>query len=69
MKWTVKTWEMIASLLLIVGGINWGLVGVFGYNLLETILGSYPTLLQVVYGLVGISGVFTLVNMVREMMD
>lgn len=52
------TWTMIAGLLVIVGGINWGLVGLFDFNLVETILGAGSLLTKVVYILVGLSAVY-----------
>ena len=55
---------MIAKILVIVGGVNWGLVGlgmllgtVGGWNVVNMILGSVPVLEAVVYLLVGISAV------------
>jgi len=58
------TIAMIAKVLVIVGGVNWGLVGlgmllgtVGGWNVLNMILGSVPVLEGVVYVLVGISAV------------
>ena len=53
---------MIAKILVIVGGINWGLVGVgillsSDWNVVKMILGSIPTLEAIVYILVGISAV------------
>ena len=58
------TMAMIAKILVIVGGINWGLVGLGmllgnmdGWNVVNMILGSIPVLEAVVYVLVGISAV------------
>ncbi|MEI7765590.1 MAG: DUF378 domain-containing protein [bacterium] len=54
---------MIAKILVIVGGVNWGLVGVgmfFGganWNVVNLILGSMPTLEAIVYVLVGVSAI------------
>lgn len=48
----------IAWILVIVGALNWGLVGVFNFNLVMWILGSWPVVLRVVYVLVGISALF-----------
>lgn len=45
----------IAGVLLVVGGINWGLVGAFQFDLVETILGAWPMVVRVVYVLVGLS--------------
>lgn len=47
----------VAAVLLFVGGINWGLVGAFNYDLVQAILGGYPSLLRVVYVLVGLSAI------------
>ncbi len=58
------TMAMIAKVLVVVGGVNWGLVGlgmllgtVGGWNVLNMILGFSPVLEGVVYILVGISAV------------
>lgn len=48
--------------LVMVGALNWGLVGGFGYNLVESLLGGWPTVLRVVYVLVGLSAVMLLVG-------
>ena len=43
--------------LVAIGAINWGLVGLFNYNLVESLLGAAPGLVKAVYALVGIAGV------------
>ena len=50
-----KTLHMVAFLLLVVGGLNWGLWGLFNFNLVESVLGAWPTVVTVVYVLVGVS--------------
>ena len=45
-------------LLVIVGALNWGLVGLFGFNLVETVLGSWPMAVKLVYVLVGVSAAY-----------
>jgi uncharacterized protein len=49
----------IASILLIVGGLNWGLVGLLDMNLVETLVGGIADgmLVNIVYDLVGLSAV------------
>jgi len=47
-----------AFLLLIVGGLNWGLVGFFNYNLVTAIFGDMTTAARVVYDLVGLSALY-----------
>ena len=54
MKWL----HMVAFALLVVGGLNWGLVGLFNLDLVETLLGAGSTLTMVVYVLVGLSAVY-----------
>jgi uncharacterized membrane protein YuzA (DUF378 family) len=49
---------MVAFTLVVVGALNWGLVGLLGFNLVETILGVGTTLTKVVYVLVGVSAVW-----------
>lgn len=49
---------MVAFLLVIVGALNWGLVGLLDFNLVEMLLGSMPMAVQVVYVLVGASAVY-----------
>ena len=55
--------NMVSRILVIVGALNWGLVGAFQYNLVEMLLGSVPALLMLVYILVGIAGVYELVRL------
>lgn len=57
----MKALHMTAYALLWVGGFNWGLVGLFQFNLVETILGAVglTALVQIVYILVGLSAVYT----------
>ncbi len=43
--------------LTIVGALNWGLVGLFDFNLVSMLFGSMPALEQIVYVLVGLSAV------------
>ncbi len=54
---------MVSRILVIVGALNWGLVGAFRYNLVEMLLGSVPVLFMLVYILVGIAGVYELVRL------
>jgi uncharacterized membrane protein YuzA (DUF378 family) len=53
---------MVTFILVIIGALNWGLVGLFGFNLVETILGGMPSLERAVYVLVGLSAVWDVVK-------
>ncbi|WP_435300191.1 DUF378 domain-containing protein [Timonella sp. A28] len=52
----------IATALTIIGGLNWGLVGAFDYNLVDAIFGEGSTLSKIVYIAVGVSAVIALAN-------
>jgi uncharacterized protein len=54
----MKTLNLVAIILVIVGGINWGLVGLFNFDLVATIFGAMTTISRVVYVLVGLSAVY-----------
>ncbi len=54
----MKVIDTIALVLIIIGAINWGLIGFFKFNLVETIFGDMTVLARIVYGLVGISGLW-----------
>lgn len=48
----------ISLLLVIIGGLNWGLIGFFDYNLVEAIFGINSALSNIIYDLVGISALY-----------
>jgi len=50
--------DWLAAILVIIGGINWGLVGLFKFDLVDAILGSIPILATIVYVLVGLAGLY-----------
>ena len=57
----MKSLHMIAVILLIVGGLNWGL-SALGYNVVDMLLGSWPSVERIVYLLVGLSAVYEIVT-------
>jgi len=52
-------WSKIALLLTIIGGINWGLVGAFKFDLVKTIFGFAQILVSIVYIVVGVAACYT----------
>jgi len=55
----MKALHVISFVLVIIGGINWGLVGVnSNYNIITMLLGSWPVAEQIVYVLVGLSAIY-----------
>ena len=57
--------NQITLVLLIVGGLNWGLVGLFDFDLVAAIFGEMSTLSRIVYTLVGLSAVWQIIPLVR----
>ena len=57
----MKVLDIIVAILLIIGGLNWGLVGFFGYDLILTVFGSVVS--KVIFAIVGLSGVYTFVRL------
>ncbi|MCR6652217.1 MAG: DUF378 domain-containing protein [Cellvibrionaceae bacterium] len=62
---TLSVLEWVAMGLLIVGGINWGLVGFFGFDLVAAIFGPMSVLSRIVYALVGLSAIYTIFSCVK----
>lgn len=54
----MKLLHFITQLLVVVGGINWGLVGLFDMNIVHSLVGSVPVLEKAVYALVGLSAIY-----------
>ena len=50
--------DWLAYILVIVGAINWGLVGLFGFNLVDSLTGDLDMLAKGIYILVGVAGVY-----------
>ena len=56
----MKIIDTIALILVIIGAINWGLIGFFKFNLVDTIFGSMSALSRIIYALVGIAGLWSI---------
>ena len=52
----------VATALTIIGGLNWGLVGAFDYNLVDSIFGEGSAASRTVYVIVGVSALVSLAN-------
>lgn len=63
-----KMMTMIAGWLVVVGGINWGLVGLLNLNLVDSIFGMGSLLARIVYILVGVSAVYMAMMMANKKM-
>ena len=56
----------ISWILLIIGGINWGLYGLLGIDLVAMLLGGIPILAMIVYLLIGASGLYAAYGMITK---
>lgn len=61
-----KELDAVVYTLVTVGALNWGLVGAFKLDLVQTILGTSPALVQLVYIVVGLSGLYSLYKMMAK---
>ena len=63
----MKALNLITLILIIIGGLNWGLVGLFDWNLVAAIFGFSPILLKIVYVIVGLSGLWQIMPLTKSM--
>ena len=54
----MKVFDVIVAVLLVVGGLNWGLVGLFNFDLVAAILGNMSALSRIIYIVVGLGAVY-----------
>ena len=52
--------DWIAMALMIIGGVNWGLVGLFDFDLVAAIFGGMTTPSRVVYAVVGLAALYSI---------
>ena len=58
----MKNIDLIATVLLVVAGLNMGMVTFFNYDMLAQLVGASGTMHQVLYGAVGLSGLYYVLN-------
>ncbi|AHB42744.1 hypothetical protein RAAC3_TM7C00001G0907 [Candidatus Saccharibacteria bacterium RAAC3_TM7_1] len=63
----MKAVYTVALLLVIIGGLNWGLVGFFDYNLVDSLFGADSVGARVVYAVVGLAALWVLIDWVMGM--
>ncbi|QLH41331.1 MAG: DUF378 domain-containing protein [Coxiellaceae bacterium] len=62
---TLNILDWIALILVVVGGLNWGLVGLFNFNLVSAIFGDMSAIARIVYILVGLAAIYTIFLIVK----
>jgi uncharacterized membrane protein YuzA (DUF378 family) len=63
----MKALNLVTLILVIVGGLNWGLVGVFQYDLVQALFGAGSFLSRAVFIIVGLSALWQLVPLARAL--
>lgn len=56
----MKFLNYLVLTLVIIGALNWLLVGIFEFNLVESILGGFSLVSRIIYALVGIAGIWAI---------
>ena len=54
-----KTLNFIALTLVIIGALNWGLIGFFNVNVVNMLFGGWEWLERIIYALVGVAGIYS----------
>ncbi|MFA5878186.1 MAG: DUF378 domain-containing protein [Candidatus Staskawiczbacteria bacterium] len=57
-----KLFDAIAFVLVIIGGLNWGLIGILNIDLVAEIFGGLTTASQIIYTLVGLAALYLAIN-------
>ena len=65
MKLTMSALDWAAWIFVIIGAINWGLTGLFTFDVVQIVFGTSPWLAKLVYVLIGSSGIYWLAKLVR----
>ncbi len=58
--------DIIALILAIVGGLNWGLVGIFRFDLIAFLFGNMSILTRIIYVLAALGGIWSITFFFRE---
>lgn len=56
----MKFLNIAALTLIIIGAINWGLIGLLQYNLVDSIFGMQSMISRIIYALVGLAGIYSI---------
>ena len=57
-----RNWlDIVAFILIIIGAINWGLIGFFRFDLIASLFGQLSAISRIIYAIVGIAGIYSLI--------
>lgn len=65
----MKTLNCTVLLLIIIGAVNWGLIGFFGIDLVKTIFGDMTIVSRIIYAIIGIAGLYAITFFTRIAID
>ncbi len=65
----MKILQKVALVVTIIGAINWGLIGIFDFNLVSSIFGEATFFTRAVYTLVGITGIINIMILFFDFKD
>lgn len=65
----MKALSITALVLVIIGGINWGLVGFFDYNLVDSLFGVDSFLSRTIYAIVGVAALWMVFSSATKMSE
>ncbi len=65
----MKGLNLISMVLLIIGGINWAIVGIAGYNIVATIFAFAPMVTTTVYVLVGLAALYQIMPLTKQLQE
>lgn len=54
----------LSAIFILIGAINWGLIGLFNFNLVEFLFKKQSIITRIIYTLVGISGLYTILYLI-----
>ena len=58
--------NIAALILMVIGALNWGLIGIFQFNLVAAIFGTATVLSRIIYALVGLAGIWGIVMLFQR---
>lgn len=56
----MKILDYIILVLIVIGALNWGLIGLFGFDLIRVVFGNMTLFSRVIYTIVGVCGIYAL---------
>ncbi|OHB55013.1 MAG: hypothetical protein A2Y07_02080 [Planctomycetes bacterium GWF2_50_10] len=65
--WRLNGVDWTALVLLIIGGLNWGLVGFFNFDLVEALFGEMSVISRIVYVIVGLSALWSIISLATHL--